>query len=86
MVWRHHITDSLGERFAAGRGITMRRPGASAQSLAEHRAILAAVEAGDSRGAHDAMRVHILQFQDDLRQGLPALSGHRSGDTAAAGG
>ncbi len=53
-----------------GRFIAVRRAGVISRSLPSHRAIHAAIEAGDADGAREAMRRHVTQFEEDIRAGL----------------
>jgi DNA-binding FadR family transcriptional regulator len=60
------ITDALQR----GRAIAARRAGVAERSLASHLAIFSAIERGDAATAREAMRRHILEFEQDVRAGL----------------
>jgi DNA-binding FadR family transcriptional regulator len=65
-----------------GRRIAVHRPSVIRHSLPSHRAIFKEVKAGDAAGAREAMRRHVLEFEEDIRAGLRAL-GTTSGRPAA---
>ena len=55
---------------SAGRRVAARRAGVAERSLASHLAIFSAIERGDAATAREAMRRHILEFEQDVRAGL----------------
>lgn len=60
----------VAEVMRSGRLIAARGPDVVARSLAGHQAIGAAIERGDADGAREAMRRHIVQFEQDIRAAL----------------
>ncbi|MDQ2998312.1 MAG: FadR family transcriptional regulator [Chloroflexota bacterium] len=64
------LLDSVVDVMIKVRQMGFDVPGSLLQALAFHRAILAQVEAGDAAGAREAMRVHLIDSEDVMRQGL----------------
>lgn len=56
----------VAHALTAGLVLSIRQPGAAAQSLHGHELIFAAVEKQDGDAARAAMRRHILQFETDI--------------------
>lgn len=68
------LMDGLSDRIAESRLASLTQPGRPPVSLAGHRAIAAAVLAGDARGAAEAMRAHlaVVATVDDLPAAHPS--------------
>ena len=58
-----NVLHARAQRFWA---ISLSTKGHVAEVIAEHRAILAALQARDADAAAEAVRVHILSFKDSL--------------------
>jgi len=79
------ILDSLMDRLQETRAHSLRTPGRPAQSLKQHRAILAAVEARDAKGAEKRMLAHLRNMEDLAFHAQPWEKA-ASGDTPSPGG
>lgn len=71
-IARHRVADdlvaNLRNRAAHHQFRLALMPGRARESLAQHRAIVEAVTAGDGPGAEEAMRAHLASVIDVLRQ------------------
>lgn len=70
------VLDALADLLAFSRRQTERVPGTKEKALHEHGAILAAVEARDSEGAGEAMRVHLTTVREAVLHGLHKPQSH----------
>lgn len=75
--WLRQIIDDMRRVLRLVRHDSLFLQGRLAESLDEHRAIMAALEAGDAAAAEDAMRLHLLS-------GRAALARHRIPASVAA--
>ncbi len=75
--WLSRSTDQLRVFMRLLRGRQLRRPGRMAASIAEHRALIAALMARDARRAERVMHDHLMAQ-------LAALQALRAGERAAA--
>jgi DNA-binding GntR family transcriptional regulator len=81
--WLDRATGDLRRFMRLWRGRQLALPGRMAQSLAEHRALMAALQAGDAAAAERAMRDHLMAQLLAL-QHLQHLERHGPGTAAAA--
>lgn len=65
--WLAQVIGDLRKILRLARLQQLHAPGRLQQSLAEHLAVFAALKAGDSAAAEDAMRTHLLRQRDALR-------------------
>ena len=64
---------SVGGVLQAGRRIAVYRPSVIERSLPSHEAIAATIVGADPEAAREAMRQHIVQFEQDIRAGIASL-------------
>ncbi len=75
LVTISHSLYVLGMEY---RRIAAATPGVVARSLAEHRVILAALEAGDAAATEAAMQAHLLSVHDSTLDAMRATAGQGS--------
>lgn len=68
-----HIMLAIRDLLRRALSTIYRIPESAAQSIADHRAILAAVEAGDAPSARAAMRDHLDSVEDAIDSALPPV-------------
>ncbi len=64
------LLDSVAEIMIKVRQMAFDVPGTPARALKHHRAIFEQVKAGDPEGAREAMREHLIEVEDTMRQAL----------------
>jgi GntR family transcriptional repressor for pyruvate dehydrogenase complex len=76
------LLDSMADIMILVRKLGFTVPGMPARALKHHRAIFEQVKAGDPRGARQAMREHLIESEDTMRQALAlhAKQAHGDGD------
>ncbi len=62
------VLEPLSQLLLASRLATIHNPGALQRSIAAHKTILARITERDAAGARQAMRLHLQQIEDEIRQ------------------
>jgi len=64
------LLDSMADIMVKVRQMGFQVPGMPARALKHHRAVFEQVKAGDVEGARQAMREHLIESEDTMRQAL----------------
>jgi GntR family transcriptional repressor for pyruvate dehydrogenase complex len=74
------LLDSMVDIMIKVRQMGFHVPGMPARALKHHRAVFQQVKAGDAEGARQAMREHLIESEDTMRQALALLHAGQTHD------
>ncbi|MBU6289861.1 MAG: FadR family transcriptional regulator [Chloroflexi bacterium] len=77
------VVRPLNEALGLARGLASSTPGTVSRSIASHGRIAKAIWQGDPSGAREAMRLHLCEFEQDLRRYFEVAPPDTNGNVAS---